>query len=427
MKTGALMRRIHAAVAASAVLALGLLGCSSGSNSGPSSGSGQVQLTMSAWADDTVAAALIKKFEADNPGVTIKYTGLPFPGILTQINTQLVSGTGSDIVVVFPGNGNPITAQTLAKGNYLANLSSAPWAQKFSAVNRAVMGADGKILMGANNFTIVPALYNTAALKSVGATPPTTFSQVLQLCQTAKAKGKVAYAMSGLAGGNFYLYPYALTATLVYGPNPDFVSQQTAGTASFSNSGWVASLGKFKQMIDAGCFTNDSTGTNLQTAQAQVAKGDALGMVAVSNQIETIEGMAPANTAFETAAFPATDDPSQTVLPVGLGSGYGVNAKSQHSALAEKFLNYFMSQQGMTLANKAGSIFPSIPIAGYTPIPALAGVAQQARSAKTAAFPDQTWPNSNVAQVYQDQLQAFINGSESASAVLTAMDNAFKG
>ena len=158
---------------------------------------------MSGWADDSIAAALIEQFEADNPGVTIDYTGLPWPGILTQINTELVSGTASDIVVVFPGNGNPITAQTLAKGNYLADLSSSDWVSNYNDANQAVMGADGKILMGANAFTIIPAVYNSQALEGFGATAPTDLQEVLDLCGTAKAQGKVAYALAGAAGGNY--------------------------------------------------------------------------------------------------------------------------------------------------------------------------------------------------------------------------------
>ena len=184
---------------------------------------------MSGWADDGIATALIEQFEEDNPGVTIEYTGLPWPGILTQINTELVSGTASDVVVVFPGNGNPITAQTLAKGNFLADLSDSDWVSNYNDANQAVMGADGKILMGSNAFTIVPAMYNTQALEAVGATPPTTYSEVLDLCATAKDAGKVAYALAGVAGGNYQHVPYPLTATLVYGPNPDFVEQQYRG------------------------------------------------------------------------------------------------------------------------------------------------------------------------------------------------------
>ncbi|MFD4510215.1 ABC transporter substrate-binding protein [Streptomyces sp. NPDC058457] len=422
------MRRNRAVAVASvgAAAALALAGCSTDSNSSSGSASGSKTLTVAGWSGDAVMKAVVAQFEKDNPGVKVKLTGYPWPAILTQINTQLVSGTAADVDVVFPGNGNPITAQTLAKGKYLADLSAESWASNFNEATKNVMSADGKVLMVANNSTIIPATYNTQALKAIGKTAPTTWSQVLGLCSAAKAKGKVAYAMAGLAGGTFNYLPYTLTATLVYGPNPGFSAQQAAGKATFSDSQWTTALTKYQQMLKAGCFTKDSLGTSLDVAQKQVATGGALGIVTVSNQIVDIQKDAPSGTTFETAALPATDDPSQTVLPVGLGAGYGVNAKG-NVALGKKFLDFYMSKKGMDVAVKAGSIFPSTTVEGFKPTPALAGVSDQVHSDKTAAFPDQTWPNANVTQVYQDELQKLLGGQASVKDVLAAMDAAYKG
>lgn len=409
-----------------AVAALALSGCSAGPDSEPDAAAsgGSQSLTLSGWAGDDVMPGIIKAFEKQNPGVTVEFSGLPWPDILTQINTEMVSGTASDVAVVFPGNGNPITAQTLAKGSFLADLTAEDWTSKFNEANRKVMGADGKILMGANNFTIIPATYNTQALKSLGAKAPTTWSEVLGLCSTAKAKGKVAYALAGLAGGTFNYLAYPLTATLVYGPNPDFAEQQAAGQVTFSNSEWRTAFEKYIDLLDAGCFTEDALGTSLEAAQQQVAKGDAVGIITVSNQLGDVERLAPSGTTFQTAAFPATDDPTQTVLPVGLGAGYGVNAKG-NTELGKKFVDFYMSDEGMQIAIKAGSIFPSLPVEGFDPTPTLAGVAKQVQSDKTAAFPDQTWPNATVTQVFQDELQKLLGGKTSVDAALAAMDAAY--
>lgn len=408
---------------AALVLTLGLAGCSTGGPDQPQGGD-NTTLTLSGWSGDETMEAIIAQFEADNPGVSVKFTGLPWPTILTQINTELVSGTASDVVVVFPRNGNPITAQTLAKGGYLVDLSDRPWVSHFNEANQKVMGADGKVLMVANNFTIIPATYNTQALEGLGAKAPSTWSEVLDLCSAAQSQGKVAYAMAGLAGGTYNYLPFALAATLVDGPNPEFAAQQAAGDVSFANSEWTTTLAKYVEMQDAGCFTKDALGTSLEIAQEQVAKGDAVGIVTVSNQLADIERLAPEGAAFETAAFPATDDPSATVLPVGLGAGYGVNAKG-NVELATKFIDFYMSDAGLQVALKAGSIFPSVPVEGFEPTPTLSGVAEQAQGDKTAAFPDQTWPNSNVTQVYLDELQKLLGGNTTVADALAAMDAAF--
>lgn len=415
------MHKKFAVPIALAVTGLVLAGCSTG----PSTPEGETVLTISGWADDQVAAALIEQFEADHPGVTVDYTGLPWPGILTQINTELVSGTASDVVVVFPGDGNPISARTLAKGNFLADLSDAPWVSEFSEANQAVMSADGKVLMGANNLTIVPAVYNTEALAAVGATAPTTWSEVLDLCATAQENGKVAYALAAVAGGNFQQMPFALFSTLVYGPDPEFTERQAEGDATFADSNWNEAFAKMIELQDAGCFSADPLGTSLEVAQDQIAKGDALGMVTTSQQIETIAGMAPEGTAFETAAFPATDDAAETFLPVGLGAGYGVNAKAKNPELAREFVDLFLSQEGLEIALGVSTLFPSIPVASYTPTPALAGVAEKALSEQTTSFPDQLWPNSSVSQAFTDEFQKVLGGQTTIEAALAAMDKAY--
>lgn len=417
------MRKNTAAVSLLAVsaLAFGLAGCSADAGSS----TGDTVLTWSGWAGDEVAEALITQFEKDNPGVTIKYTGLPWPNILTQINTEIVSGTASDIVTVFPGNGNPITVQTLAKGNYLADLTSQSWTKNYNDANRQVMGVDDKVFMGSNNFTIIPATYNTQALAAVGATAPTTWSEVLDLCSAAQAQGKVAYAYAGLAGGNFIQLPYALAATLVNGPDPDFATQQAAGDASFSDSEWSTAFDQLTELRDAGCFSKDPLGTSIEVAQNQVATGEAVGIVTVTNQIGDIERMAAEGTTFETAAFPATDDASETVLPVGLGAGYGVNAKSKNLDLAKKFMEFYMSEEGMNIALEVGSIFPSQAVEGYEPSAVLAGIAEQAQSEQTAAFPDQTWPSSNVNQVFQDEVQKVLGDKTTVKEALKNMDTAY--
>ena len=61
-------------------------------------------------------------------------------------------------------------------------------------------------------------MYNEDALKELGLTAPTTWTELIQFCSDAKAKGKVAYALGGATPWNTQLINYALTPTLVYGP-----------------------------------------------------------------------------------------------------------------------------------------------------------------------------------------------------------------
>jgi raffinose/stachyose/melibiose transport system substrate-binding protein len=408
-----------------AAAALTLPGCPAGSQA--EKNDGETVLTMSAWADDPMAAALIEQFEKDNPGVTIDYTGLPWPNILTQISTEMTSGTASDIVVAFSGRGNALGVQNLAKGNYIADLSDSSWADAFSGATRSAMGVDDKVLFGSNALTMVPAIYNVQALEAVGATAPTTFDEVLDLCAAAKSQGKVAYALAALAGGNYTSLAMAMATTLVYGVDPEFTEEQLAGDATFSDSDWTEVFDKLGEMNDAGCFTADATGVSLDIAQGQVAKGEAVGIVDVTPAIANIASLAPEGTTFETAPFPATNDPADTKLPVGFGAGYAVNAKSKNIDLAKKFVDFYMSQEGLNIALESGSIYPSVPVDGYTAPDALAGIADLAHGDSAQPLFDATWPNASVGQAYSDGIQGFLTGQLSRDEILKRMDAAFTG
>ncbi len=161
---------------------------------------------------------------------------------------------------MFPGQGNPIAVQTLAKNKYLADLSSEDWAKSFTSSKKEVMGTGGKVYLAANNYTIIPAIYNSSALSDVGEQAPKTFDDVLSLCSAAKAKGKVAYALAGASGGTNLYLAYALSASLVYGPDSSFAKDQAAGKASFADSKWDTVLSKYTQLEKAGCFSSSPLG-----------------------------------------------------------------------------------------------------------------------------------------------------------------------
>ena len=76
-------------------------------------------------------------------------------------------------------------------------------------------------------FAGIGALYNKKALTDVGGKEPTTYTEMLSLCDTAKSKGKVLFALGNQTNWVTQLADYALASTLVYGKTPDFAQQMT--------------------------------------------------------------------------------------------------------------------------------------------------------------------------------------------------------
>ena len=129
---------------------------------------------------------------------------------------------------------------------------------------------------------------------------------------------------------------------------------------------------------------------------------------------------------FTLKALPATDTPSETLIPAAAGAGYGVNAKAKNPELALKFVNFVMSPQGMNLFVKKQGGLPSLPDTGFQVDPSLTELSQFIRSNRTVPFMDQRWPNAKVQQTMLSGLQEIFSGQSTPQKLLKEMDGDYK-
>jgi raffinose/stachyose/melibiose transport system substrate-binding protein len=126
---------------------------------------------------------------------------------------------------VWPGNGNPSALQVLQPYGYLMDLSDQPWAARLPDGLAPVTQVAGKTYILPMTFTGIGAIYNKKTLSTIGAQIPTTWTELLALCATAKQRGKAAFALGNQTGWVTQLVDYALVATTVYATQPNFDDQ----------------------------------------------------------------------------------------------------------------------------------------------------------------------------------------------------------
>lgn len=413
-------------IALTAALAVGAASCASGPQAAQSSGGSAQTLKITTTSDDKQVPAAVKQFEKDNPDVKIDLQTAPTDAVMTNIRTQLASGTAPDLFVDWPGDGSPAAVRVVAAAGYLEDLSDQPWVSKLPASVSPLLGLKGKTYLASSAVAAIPVIYNDSALKEVGASAPQTWSQVLSLCDTARSAGKVAFALGNQTPWNTQLVNYALAATLVYGPDPKFADEMAAGKTSFADSRWTEVMDKYLEMNKRGCFNDDPLGVSYESALTKVGTGDALGIVMVNSAVTAIKADAPAGATFSTAPLPATEDPASTVMPLAAGNGLALNAKSQHKDLGKKFLAYMMSPEGLKVANTAAAGLPSIPVDGFAQDPALAGILEFQKADRVTPFMDQRWPNARVQQTHFTEVQKLFSGSATVPDALKAMDQAYQ-
>lgn len=419
-----MQRRTLLAFAATATIAtITLTACSNNPDSG--GGGGDAALTFVVMPDAQDAySAIIEKFEAENPGVTIDLE--TSPDVENILLTQLQAGQGPDLIPTQP-NRNPnagIGTTSLAGKGYLADLSDEEWAssvpEKYAALNQY----EGKTYAYPGIVQPLGAFYNTRTLEETGLEAPETWSEVLQFCADATAAGKIAYSLGHQDIWITQLVPLALATTLVYGPEPDWDLLLADGEAKFSDPGWIEVFEKTEQMKDAGCFTPDPGGVNLDAQLSAVASGDAIGVVHVGGVFGGLQEKDP-EIEYLLKPLPATDDPEETVFSGDLGVGVAVNAKSEHADIAKKFIAFLAQPENINeYADIVGGVLPASSDS-FEPVPLLETFNEYSVAGRTNPFPQYAGPVRQIQEVMITEIQNLWLGSGSPAKIAEGMQAAF--
>jgi raffinose/stachyose/melibiose transport system substrate-binding protein len=413
-------------IASACCLAVAVTACST-SGGGATGAAPQDKVLTLAAAGQGPAKAAVAAFEKANPGVTVKTIFTEDDASYQQqIRTQLSSGTAPDVFRMWPGGGNTMAVRDLSKDGMLMDLSAESWASGLGADLKAVTSDPaGKVVAVPVTIGAIGAVWNDQALQASGLAKPATWPQVLAFCRDAKAKGVVPFALGLKSAWVTQLVPYALTASLVYGPTRDFTQRQLDGKAAFADSAWKQALEKYLEMRDKGCFNDSPNGVGYDEQMRMFGQGKALGVVHVLSAVQSAIEYAPQGTTFSMTPFPATDSADGTYVPVSVGIVYGVNAKAENPALAKKFMEFLASPEGQALYATASGSSPALTSPAFKADALQQPVLDAVESGRSTLYPDQSWPNAKVQQEHLTSIQELFNGTVDVPTVLSRMDKAF--
>lgn len=391
-----------------------------------SSGGGGAAVTFASVGSDKAAAEALGKAFTDKTGTPVTVTITDVDNYQTTLRTQLTSGTAPDVFFTWGGDGNPMAMQVVQEAGLIADLSGYSFVKDIPEGFRGVTDVDGKTFIAPATTAFIGAAYNTQAMEKEGWKAPTTWSEMLELCGTAKSAGKSLFAYGGATPWNTQLIPYALTPTIVYGPNPDFATQMSEGKVSFADSGWVTAFDKYQEMLKADCFQDNALGTTYEDALKLVGQGEAMGSVQVNASMVAILQSAPDGTTLSFEPLPADDDAASTRMAAALGASYGLNAKAKNPEGAKAFVEFMTSPEGQTAYATASAALPVLPASSdYEQDPALDTAVTYLKEGKTDPFMDQLWPNAKVQQTHFEVLQKLLAGDMSSKEAAQEMDKVY--
>ena len=414
--------RVVATAVAGVAVAASLVACSNNPSGGGATGEGGISLAV-VTSDKAGAEAVAEAF-TEQTGIDVTITSSDTDNYMSTLRTQLSSGTAPDVFFVWPGDGNPMAKQVVAEAGLVEDLSDMDFVEKIPEAYRVLSDYEGATYVAPVSSAGIGAAYNLTVMDELGLTVPQTWTEVLALCADAKAAGKSAFALAGATPWNVQLIPYALTPTLVYGPDPDFAQQMSEGEVTFADSAWVDAFDKYIEMNDAGCFQDNALGTAYEGALDLVAKGEALASVQVNASVGAIRQTAPDGTEFSLEPLPANDDPASTRMAAAMGAGYAINVDTKNGDQARQFIEFITSPEGQALYADAIAGIPALD-PEYEVDEALAPLMTFMAEGKTDPFMDQLWPNANVQQVHLEAGQQLLAGEISPAEALQRMDAAY--
>lgn len=365
----------------------------------------------------------IDAFEKET-GVKVNVNYVEEAALGTVLATQLASGSGPDVFSMWPGTYGGTAAVNLGIRGYAMDLSGQPWAKNIPAKYDSFIGRDGKVYYPPLAALAVVTEYNVGKIDALGLKIPTTWSELMDFCKAAPAKGVLAFALGAQTDWQNQMVPFLLASTLVDRVDPTFLARRAEGKAKFSDSPWVKVFAEEKAMQDAGCFGDKDLGLSYEQAQSNVAHGKALGMFAPASTFPSLQAIVP-DAKLAVAPLPATDNADDTWLPVALGASFGVNAKTRNAEAAVAFVNFLLRPANVARYASATGQAPLLPNAEFKPDAVTQLQLTMGAEGKTAPVSDQLFPKPKIRSEWIINNQALLAGQVKPKDVTDAMDAAW--
>lgn len=141
-------------------------------------------ISMIGWYEENIMEDTIQKInESLEGGYTLEYTFVNLKQFNNVLSTQLAAGEGPDIVM----DGASFPARI--KANYLLEITNEDFVTNFNEAGLELSSANGKVYGIPSYGWYSGVWYNKEIFETYNLTPPETFAELLEVCQTLTDHG----------------------------------------------------------------------------------------------------------------------------------------------------------------------------------------------------------------------------------------------
>ncbi len=283
-------------------------------------------LPLSYWQD------IVTRFEAANPGITVKLLPSPTTDRDAYAKQLLASGQFPDVL-------QSITLQDYTSQGLL--YAWTPAEQKSWNVLFPHAGElGGKQYDIPNSSQVIPLIYyNKSIFAKLHLKTPTTWAQFVAVCAKIKASGETPIAIGGSQDTwTSWIFLGGMFSADVLGKDPNWILQRKANKVHFTDPLVAHTFNKWAALAKAGDFNKDALSLNYAGMQQEFLDGkEAMYPMGTWAASATAVGAAP----FGVGVFRLPTDNGVAVQGVFTNGGAVVNAHSPNLAAGKKLAEFW--------------------------------------------------------------------------------------
>lgn len=329
-----------------------------------------------------------------------------------QLQTALAGGDQPEIIM-----GNPGLYPDLVEQGYVADLSDNEVIASLNLPSGDLgdVSADGKVYGFPIDFKTWGVFYNKAIFEDLGLAEPTTYTELLDVCQKISDAGidPWAHAFGDAVFGDIEMRNYVWTEALANGDSDLFEKIMSGEKKLTDYSYFTDGLNLWAERLQ---WMRDDAMTNDQNAALEVfTAGEAAMMYFGSWGIGDLEAMIE-GTDFEYGFFvEPIDDEGSAKMNVQVDQSFMVNPNSENYDIAVEFLEYWVTEGAASWSAESWMPLLNGSVADSTPeiVKTLASIKG---TGEIAHYGDFTAPfNSQFTSDWRTYLTAFAESYSNGS------------
>ncbi len=292
---------------------------------------------------------VVDAFNEIYPQITVDVQFMPYADHVQTLTLRMAADEAPDVYEC-----SNTTMSTFIEAGEAMDMTGWEWTQQVDEEMLAQFTFDGRVYAAGCLYSGNGVIYNKTVFDQYGLTAPTTYDELLAVCQTLKDNGVEPFAASWAQQNG----PANVFATFyypaLYANGSDELPKLISREISWSDTVvFREALEAFSGVIDY--IDPSSFSTDLTTAYARVGLGEAAMMVVGPFGSVDIMAAGPDNE-YGSFIMPWSNDPDQNYIQISGGDTWLVSSKTEHPEAAKAFLNFWQGLEGQTIyANTTGT------------------------------------------------------------------------